>query len=200
VAPWPDVVIDRVGIDPRSHYAEHFWLTLLGPSSLWLLRRITTQLEPASGEILLDTAELGRSLGLGTANGKNSAVMRTIARLCQFQLARAVDHSHLEVRRRLPPLTRTQVGRLSPSAQAEHEWWQRSQLRANHEGDLRRRARTLAISFVRLGDDFETTERQLHTWCIHPALAHDAATFAWSRRETIRNGNIAIDIDDPTAA
>ena len=46
IVPWLDVVVDRVGIDPRSSYAEHFWLGLLGPSSLWLLRRLAAELDP----------------------------------------------------------------------------------------------------------------------------------------------------------
>src|SRR2546423_14431049 len=43
--PWPDDVIDRVGHDPRSTYVERFWLPLLGPSSVVLLRRLAAELE-----------------------------------------------------------------------------------------------------------------------------------------------------------
>jgi hypothetical protein len=33
VRPWRDDVVDRAGFDPRSAYAEDFWLPVLGPSS-----------------------------------------------------------------------------------------------------------------------------------------------------------------------
>ena len=31
IRPWPDPVIDSVGLDPRSHYVETYWLSILGP-------------------------------------------------------------------------------------------------------------------------------------------------------------------------
>ena len=33
VRPWRDDIVDRAGFDPRSAYAEDFWLPVLGPSS-----------------------------------------------------------------------------------------------------------------------------------------------------------------------
>src|SRR5258705_2700369 len=39
VRPWPDEVVDRVGYDPRTPYVERFWLGVLGPSTVWFLRR-----------------------------------------------------------------------------------------------------------------------------------------------------------------
>jgi hypothetical protein len=182
VVPWLDAVIDRVGIDPRSSYAEHFWLGLLGPTSLWLMRRLAAELERQGDGVEIDAAEFARSLGLSGSVGKNSPVMRTLMRLCQFNLARAQDANTLEVRRRIPPLTRSQVARLDAQSQTQHELWLRSQLHTHRDIDQRRRARTIALSLVRLGDDFESTERQLHKWRLHPALAHDAATWAWSQR------------------
>lgn len=32
VVAWVDPVIDELGHDPRSHYVEHYWLGVLGPS------------------------------------------------------------------------------------------------------------------------------------------------------------------------
>jgi hypothetical protein len=197
VVPWCDAVIDRVGIDPRSSYAERFWLGLLGPTSLWLLRRLAFELDRHDSGVDIDAAEFARSLGLSASVGKNSPVMRTLMRLCQFNLARPHDPSTLEVRRRIPPLTRAQVARLDQHAQAQHELWLRSQLHTHHDTDQRRRARAIALSLVRLGDDLESTERQLHRWRMHPALAHDAATWAWSQRHRVDE---AIDVGlDPVA-
>lgn len=33
VRPWPDDIVDRLGFDARSSYAEDFWLPVLGPPS-----------------------------------------------------------------------------------------------------------------------------------------------------------------------
>ena len=45
VRPWADPVIDKVGYDVRSVYAEMFYLSVVGPTSLWLLRRLVAGLE-----------------------------------------------------------------------------------------------------------------------------------------------------------
>ena len=42
VLPWHDALIDPIGFDPRSAYVEQFWLGILGPSTVWLLRRIAS--------------------------------------------------------------------------------------------------------------------------------------------------------------
>ena len=33
IRPWPDVLIDAHGHDPRSEYVETYWLGILGPST-----------------------------------------------------------------------------------------------------------------------------------------------------------------------
>ena len=42
---WDDPALDAIGHDPRSAYVERFWLPLLGPSTTFLIRRITAALE-----------------------------------------------------------------------------------------------------------------------------------------------------------
>ena len=37
---WPNEVLDQLGFDPRSGYVEDYWLGILGPSTVWLLRRL----------------------------------------------------------------------------------------------------------------------------------------------------------------
>src|SRR6476661_3044418 len=53
VAPWPDPVLDVIGHDPRSWYAETFWLPTLGPTALLLLRHLADrfELDPAGLEL-----------------------------------------------------------------------------------------------------------------------------------------------------
>ena len=40
VVPWLDPIVDEVGFDVFSRYAEMFWLPIMGPSALWIQRRI----------------------------------------------------------------------------------------------------------------------------------------------------------------
>jgi hypothetical protein len=45
VTPWPDPVLDVIGHDPRSWYAETFWLPTLGPTALLLMRHLADRFE-----------------------------------------------------------------------------------------------------------------------------------------------------------
>jgi hypothetical protein len=74
--------------------------------------------------------------------------------------------------------------RLSPSLQAEHDRWQRDQLRTPLEEQQRSRARRLGLSLLELGEDLEATERQLLRWKFPPPLAREASAWAWDRHRT----------------
>ena len=53
VRPWDDPNLHRDGHDPRSAYVERFWIAVLGPSAVWLLRLLAREFdELAPGEIL----------------------------------------------------------------------------------------------------------------------------------------------------
>ena len=52
VEAWPDPVVDELGHDPRSTYVERFWLPVLGPSTVWFLRRVADGLGAALGAAL----------------------------------------------------------------------------------------------------------------------------------------------------
>ena len=130
VRPWPDDVIDRVGHDPRSSYVERFWLPLLGPSSVVLLRRLAAELEDHPDEVSLPVEGTARSLGLGTRGGRGSSFLRTLERCRQFHLLHLEDDGcTLLARRKLPPLNRGQVGRLPPAVRVLHEHWVQAELR-----------------------------------------------------------------------
>lgn len=178
VEPWCDPVVDSLGHDPRSAYVETFWLSILGPSTLWLLRRIAADLDASPDGIVIDMEGMAHSLGVGNRSGRNSPFQRALARTCQFGLGRQLDTETLAVRRRVPPLTLGQVRRLPDHLQAHHEAWLEDLLRRPDPGEQRERARRLALSLVEIGEDRDSTERQLHRWRFHPALACDAATWA----------------------
>lgn len=129
IEPWPDPVIDQRGHDPRSIYVEWFWLSILGPSTVWLLRRLVAGLDHQPEGFDLDSAECAAALGLAGGTGPNATFVRTLRRACQFHLARRLDASTLQVRRHLPPLTRSQVLRLPSSLREAHDRWLEHELR-----------------------------------------------------------------------
>lgn len=121
VEPWPDPVVEAVGHDPRSAYANEFWLPILGPSVLAVTRKLIERLESAGGPTTVDVIELGASVGLGRnvgpdGLGRNSRIVATLARMCQFGLAEAHpgtgDRTLFRVRTAWAPLTRRQAERL----------------------------------------------------------------------------------------
>jgi hypothetical protein len=187
IRPWPDPVIDAVGHDPRSSYVEHFWLGILGPSTTWLMRRLAAGLEAHPPGFALPLAETARALGLGDKGGRHSPFMRALTRVCQFDLGQLEDEGTLAVRRKLPPLNRRQLTRLSEPLQDAHRRWQEEQLRIPAVEAQRRRCRRLALSLIELGEDLEGTERQLHRWKFHPAMAHESAAWAWRRHQEARS-------------
>jgi hypothetical protein len=181
IRPWPDAVIDALGHDPRSAYVERFWLGILGPSTTFLLRRLASELEVQPSGFDLPLHDTARALGLGMRGGRSSPFVRTLQRCCQFGMAQLDEPSTLRVRRKLPPLTRHQVVRLPDELQAAHRTWQEDQLRTPGVEQLRTRARRLALSLLELGEGVEATERQLHRWKFHPAMAREATAWAWDR-------------------
>ena len=181
IRPWVDDVIDSLGFDPRSTYAETFWLGILGPSTAWLMRRMVAGLEDHPEGYEMRLAETARSLGLGERGGRHSPFLRAVTRTVQFELARPEEDGVLAIRQKVPPLNRRQLLRLPPALQSAHAEWQAQQLRVPTAEELRRRGRLLALSLVELGEDLEATERQLLRWRYHPALARDAALWAWQR-------------------
>lgn len=188
ITAWVDPVLDALGHDARSHYVETFWLGILGPSTTWLVRRLAAGLEQHPDGFELPLAETAKALGLGTKGGRNSPFVRSLSRCCQFGVATCAGSNGLAVRRKLPPLTRHQVDRLPPELQEAHRDWQAAELRSPTADQQRRRARSLALTLFELDDDLEATERQLHRWRFHPALAREAAIWA---RDRHREANLA---------
>jgi len=180
VEAWSDPVIDQLGHDPRSAYVEKFWLPILGPSSIWLLRRIADGLDRHPSGFDLDLSATAQALGVGMRGGRNSPLLRTFERCCRFGAARMHGSSSVSVRRRLAPLTRSQTERLPDALRVEHgTWLSRPRSSASFE-QIQHRARSLALSMLQLGEDHVSIERQLHHWRFHPAVAHEALRWAIS--------------------
>jgi hypothetical protein len=187
VEPWTDPVVDELGHDPRSPYAERFWLAILGPSTLWLLRRMADELDRSPDGFTLDVAETARAIGVGTRGGRSSPFVRSIERSCRFGAARLHADGTLAVRRKLAPLAQRQVRRLPDALQREHaQWLEREPPRPAPE-QMRQRARQLAQSLLEIGEEPVAAERQLHRWRFHPAVAFEAVQWALERA-----GHIAV--------
>ena len=179
VTPWDDPLLDQFGHDPRSPYVERFWLGVLGPSATWMLRSFAHHFDAEPDGFTIDLRDTARSLGIGARGGANGALYRTLERVMAFGFARFTDDATLNVRRRMGPLNRRQLQRLTPELQRAHdEWLAANPPTTTSVDDMRRRARALALSLLELGEDLEATEHQLHRWRFHPAVAFDSVRWA----------------------
>ena len=175
-------MVDRVGHDPRSSYAERYWLPVLGPSALWLLRHLVAGFDEngasTSTQYELDLLDTPRAIGVGGRGGSHSPFANTVNRLIQFGFLQVVSPTTLAVRTKMPTLTRRQLLRVPERQRDEHERAVDEHQKALEPQDHRVRARTLALSLLELGEDLHTAEKQLHRWRFHPAVAFEAVRWA----------------------
>jgi hypothetical protein len=181
ITPWPDPILDTIGYDPRSRYAETFWLPTLGPTALLLLRHLASRFEQHPGSIELAVAETSHALGLGQRDGSSSPIIRTLNRLEQFDLACSDGRSTVAVRRNLPPVQHRHVRRLPAALRAEHADWTDARLDEPPVAVARRRARRVALALLEQGESRDGVEHALFSCGFHPAVCHDAAAWAWDR-------------------
>ena len=181
IRPWHDDLIDSVGLDPRSSYVETYWLNFLGPSTTWLLRRFASGFDLSPDGYPLVLGETAQSLGLSDRGARKSAFVRAVTRTIRFDLAYPEAPDVLAVRRKVPPLNRRQVDQLPAGLRAAHRLWEQEQVQLPSGDLLRRRGRLLALSMIEMGDNIDIAEHRLLDLRYHPALAHDAATWAWAR-------------------
>jgi len=199
VVAWTDPVIDALGYPPRSTYTERFWLSILGPSTTWLIRHVDARLESEPEGFTLDLEATAAALGLGSARGRHSPLVRALHRCCQFGAARAAPDDTLAVRRHLPPLTRHQIDRLPPTVRADHDEWRAVERDAGTLHGQQRRARRVALALAELGEDIPTTEQRLHRFKIHPVVAREAAVWA-HRLMVARESGGTVDGSEPLTA
>ena len=84
---------DRVshGWPIGSTFVEEFWLPILGPSSVALLRRFDRHADSYRRATSINLAEVAVSIGLGDSITKHSPIIRTLDRLVRFDAARWAD-------------------------------------------------------------------------------------------------------------
>jgi hypothetical protein len=179
ISVWVDPLVDRLGHDPRSTYVEQFWLGILGPSTVWFLRHCAGQLDAHPTGVDLSLPHVASLLGLGHRGGRNSPMARAVTRACRFGCARSTGTDAIDVRRRLPPLNRSQIERLPLVLQQRHHDADEAALRAPDLDSQRARARRLALGLIECGDPVDNTELQLGRWRFHPSIAAEAVRWAW---------------------
>jgi hypothetical protein len=113
-----DDLLERAGHHVTSLYVETYWLPVLGPSSIWLLRHASHHL-PAEGRYVVEAEVLGKCLGLD-GGGHHSALHRTLHRLVRFGAAVDDGNSVWRLRSHLAVLSRRQLARLPLVLQREH--------------------------------------------------------------------------------
>lgn len=189
----------QAGMDALGSYVETFWLPLLGPSAVLLLRRLVAGLRTAPGGYLLDLGEAARALGLGGVGGRRSPFRRAIQRCTRYTIARHVDAGVLAVRRRLDPLSERQVLRLPRSLQEQHRRWVATTGASTGSasspatigaaagppataGEVRRQARALALELAGAAPDRQSLEHRLVRRGVHPAMAYESAAWAAGHR------------------
>src|SRR3546814_6418676 len=84
VVEWADPVVEAAGHPERSVYVETFWLPPLGPTAMWLLRRLSAWLEATPDGISVELPALALELGLGANVWRSHPVIRTPAPLLPF--------------------------------------------------------------------------------------------------------------------
>jgi hypothetical protein len=187
VTAWTDPVVDTLGHDPRSWYAETFWLPTLGPTALLLMRHLADRFDRArpGASLTLGVAETAAALGLGTGEGEHGPLMRSVGRLVQFDLACPAPggEHHYAVRRYVPPVNRRHIRRLPPMLQAQHDEWNAAANQSPALDLARRRARRVAFTLYELGDDRDAAERTLLAAGFPAHLCRDAAEWAHQRHQ-----------------
>jgi hypothetical protein len=105
VTSWDDKLAEERGYPADSGFVEIFWLPLLGPSATCLFRRLNLYLETSRGGMTMEMNDLGRELGLGTADSRHAPLPRAISRLVRFGLAKRSASGQLALRRTVDPLS-----------------------------------------------------------------------------------------------
>lgn len=127
VRPWPEVPGRcDIGHDPRSTYVERFWISTLGPSATWIVRRFADRFDRHPDGFEIDLNTLAASIGMSYARRDESPFGRALHRCVMFGLIRP-GRTGLEVRRRIPDLPARQLERLPDELRNVHaEWRQRT--------------------------------------------------------------------------
>lgn len=176
VLPWIDPVVERHGHDPRSAYVEQYWLSVLGPTATWLLRRLVAGFDGAPDGYDLEVAHVARSLGLSVAKGTASPFAKAVQRCVMFGVATQRSDAWV-VRRRVPAISQRHLLRLPEDLQSRHGDWTTTTVSL----DALQRAHVIAVAMLDAGDDPALLETQLVAVGVPPRAAVEARELALRR-------------------
>jgi hypothetical protein len=118
---WPEP--ERVAFDADSDDALKYLTPRLGPSGTLVLHHLARRLRGGAVNGFYDLRELGHACGMGRAEVVRSTgqLVRTLRRLEQFGYLRQVPGQPqiVEVRTKIPPLSRNHVAQLPADLQAD---------------------------------------------------------------------------------
>ncbi len=157
VVPWVDPVVEEVGFDVFSRYVELFWLPIMGPSALWILRRIVMGFAEFPGGYEVDTEEIALAVGLSFTQGANCPFTRALRR-CQWFGASQLVQGGLAVRMKLPPVSRRQVQRFPTGLKQLLATWP---IDSTDRIQYIQRAKLVANALIETGDDSDLLEARL---------------------------------------
>lgn len=128
IRPWADPLVDQRGHDPRSAYVERFWLSVIGPTATWIMRRFADEFDRAPEGFVLDLAHTATSMGLSFSKRQNSPFGKALHRCVMFGLAQPLSDG-FAVRRRFPTVAQRHLKRLPDDLRASHDQWARQAAR-----------------------------------------------------------------------
>lgn len=120
IASHSSVPTDRLGYAPDDAYVEVFWLPILGPSAILVLRRLYTWLSNSPDGLTVQLATLSGCIGLGRGTGRRASIVRSLGRLVDFRLA-TIDNDRYLVGQDVPLLSLRLLRRLPPGLLTAHE-------------------------------------------------------------------------------
>ena len=137
--PHPSLEVRRAGFSLDHRYVEQCWAPLIGPSSTLLLRRLPWLWREGTS-VSVDVGDLGRSLGLGSAVGRNTKISRTLQRVVHFGFGEPCAPGELDVYTEVPPLSERQLARVPMWTRVLHE-----QLLSAHLSELSHPSRSAPL-------------------------------------------------------
>lgn len=144
IRPWADPLVDARGHDPRSAYVERFWLSVIGPTATWIMRRFADEFDREPDGFTLDLAHAATSMGLSFSKGHNSPFGKALHRCVMFGLAQPMSDG-FAVRRMFPTVAQRHLKRLPDDFQATHDDWARRSITLDRR-DIERRLIEAGVS------------------------------------------------------
>jgi hypothetical protein len=111
----------EVCFGPDDPYGLECLVSVVGPSSYLMWVNIARRVLAEGGPVRFDVVDLFRSIGLGQGTDRNSAGVRTLARMTTFGMLRATPNPDLlAVCTEMPALPARQLARLTQAARRYH--------------------------------------------------------------------------------